>query len=98
MTTKVKRARGWVDGYSDEEYEKSFGPITARVRRDWPFNERAPTAYHCHLYAGTTPLTDAPIIATIEEIGVPYCMDRCGAAACRLIERKVKRLIRSWAK
>jgi hypothetical protein len=96
---KVKGAKGWSYGYGDSLY-KTFGPITARVSRPWDYKNPRPTEYHAYLIAGngTVDLTSEPIVILISELGVEYFDDDCEKKACKAAEKKIKALIRSWAR
>ncbi len=98
MTTKLKGAKGWTEAYGDHEYTKSFGPIKATVSREWPHNERRPTEYRAVLTVHNTGWNCIAGSVAIAELGVDYFEDAADAVACKMLEKKIKAVIRSWTR
>jgi hypothetical protein len=95
--TKVKGAKGWDEGYGSD-FTKMFGPMKATAHRKWPVGSSAPVSYEAFLTDACGRAEFGTVEVTIAEVGVEWFDEAFDTRLCKMLDKRIKALIRSWTR
>lgn len=87
----------WKQRDGDHTFVRQFGPIKATICRKWHLSP-APTEYCAFLSVGEQRFSvgEQRFSVSIADLGVEWHDDKADAIAVNLLEKQIKKEIRSW--